>query len=120
MKAFANRRRQNKCNLNVEICFEKYRKDCWKRRKCWFPAFSPIPKMFSKAFFLRVVKSVMTNNTKGGNKYMLFYFLTFFQGSQTTNSALAKAPSTAARTTVAMTTVLSTGSPVTKPPSKSP
>ena len=25
--------------------------------KCWFPAFSPFPTMFSKAFFLRVVKS---------------------------------------------------------------
>ena len=28
-----------------------------KRRKCWLPAFSPCPTMFSKGFFLRVVKS---------------------------------------------------------------
>ena len=33
------------------------RKRFWKRRKCWLPAFSPFPKMFSKASFLRVVKS---------------------------------------------------------------
>ena len=28
-----------------------------KRRKCWSPAFSPFPKMFSKDFFLMVVKN---------------------------------------------------------------
>ena len=28
-----------------------------KRRKCWLPAFSPFPTVFSKAFFLPVVKS---------------------------------------------------------------
>ena len=28
-----------------------------KRRKCWLPAFSPFPAMFSKAFSFRVVKS---------------------------------------------------------------
>ena len=28
-----------------------------KRRKCWFPAFSLFPTMFSKGLFLRVVKS---------------------------------------------------------------
>ena len=33
------------------------RKHCGKRRKCWLPAFSPFPTVFSKAFFLRVVKS---------------------------------------------------------------
>ena len=27
-----------------------------KRRECWFPAFSPFPTMFSKDFFLNVVK----------------------------------------------------------------
>ena len=26
------------------------------RRKCWLPAFSPFPTMFSKGFFLTVVK----------------------------------------------------------------
>ena len=35
------------------------RKLCGKRRKCWLPAFSPFPTMFSMAFVLlfRVVKS---------------------------------------------------------------
>ena len=28
-----------------------------KGEKCWLPAFSPFPTMFSKAFFSRVVKS---------------------------------------------------------------
>ena len=27
------------------------RKHCQKRRKCWLPAFSPFPTMFSKDFF---------------------------------------------------------------------
>ena len=31
----------------------------WKRRKCWLPAFSTFPAMFSKGFFPRVVKSVL-------------------------------------------------------------
>ena len=28
-----------------------------KGEKCWLPAFSPFPIMFSKVFFLRVIKS---------------------------------------------------------------
>ena len=40
-----------------EICIWKSRKHCGKRRKCWLPAFSPFPTMFSKAFFSRGVKS---------------------------------------------------------------
>ena len=28
-----------------------------KGEKCWLPAFSPFPAMFSKAFFFRVVKT---------------------------------------------------------------
>ena len=28
-----------------------------KRRKCWLPAFSPFPTMFSKGYFLMVIKS---------------------------------------------------------------
>ena len=35
----------------------KSKKHCWKKRKCWLPAFSPFPTMFSKGFFLKVVKS---------------------------------------------------------------
>ena len=36
----------------------KDRKQCGKRRKCWLPAFSPFPTMFSRGLFLRVVKSL--------------------------------------------------------------
>ena len=50
-------RQQNKWKLNIEICNGKGRKHCGKWRKCWLPAFSPFPTMFSKAFCLRVVKS---------------------------------------------------------------
>ena len=32
----------------TEICCGKDRKHCGKRRKCWLPAFSPFPTMFSK------------------------------------------------------------------------
>ena len=39
------------------MLFEKVRKHCEKRRKCWLPAFSPFPTMFSKGFFLGVDKS---------------------------------------------------------------
>ena len=44
-------RQQNKCNPNIKICFENGGKHCGKRRKCWLPAFSPFPTMFSRAFF---------------------------------------------------------------------
>ena len=54
MRAFAD----DKINFNEKlICFGKGRKQFGKRRKCWLPAFSPFPKMFSKASFFRVVKS---------------------------------------------------------------
>ena len=32
-------------------------KHCEKRRKCWLPAFSPFPTIFSRAFFFKDVKS---------------------------------------------------------------
>ena len=50
-------RQQNNCKLKTEILFGMGRKHCGKRRKCWLPAFSPFPTMFSKGFFLGVVKS---------------------------------------------------------------
>ena len=50
-------RRQNKCDSKIEVCHGMRRKHCGKRRKCWWPAFSPFPTMFSKAFSFRVVKS---------------------------------------------------------------
>ena len=55
LKVFAD----DKLNVaeKVEICFAKGSKHCGKRRKCWCPAFSPLPTMFSNSFFLRVVKS---------------------------------------------------------------
>ena len=40
-------RQNNKCNLKMEILCRIGRKDCGKRRKCWFPAFSPFPTMYS-------------------------------------------------------------------------
>ena len=48
---------QNKSKWKIVIWFGKGRKHCGKRRKCWWPAFSPFPTMFSKGFFPRVVKS---------------------------------------------------------------
>ena len=50
-------RQQNRYNLITEMLFEMCRKYCEKRRKCWLPAFSPFPTMFSKSFFFRVIKS---------------------------------------------------------------
>ena len=41
----------------MEIWFGMGGKHCGKRRKCWLPAFSPFPTMFSKGFFPRVIKS---------------------------------------------------------------
>ena len=40
-----------------EILFGIGRKYCGKRRKCWLPALSPFPTMFSKDFSVEVVKS---------------------------------------------------------------
>ena len=51
-KAFAD----DKINLTQNLIFLNGRKHCGKRRKCWLPAFSPFPTMFSKAFFHRVIK----------------------------------------------------------------
>ena len=55
LEAFAD----DKVNVikNLKIAFDKARKHCRKRRKCWLPAFSPFPTMFSKCFFFKVVKS---------------------------------------------------------------
>ena len=41
----------------MEIWYGKGRKHCGKRRKCWLPSFSPFTTMFSKGFFLKVIKS---------------------------------------------------------------
>ena len=47
---------KNKCDQKIEICLGKDRKHCEKWRKCWVPAFSPLPTI-STGFFPRVVKS---------------------------------------------------------------
>ena len=48
---------QNKWDTKTEIWSGKGRKNCGKRRKCWLPAFSPFPTVFSKGYCLRVIKS---------------------------------------------------------------
>ena len=50
----------NKINVTqkLKLVLGKGRKHFGKMRKCWLPAFSPLPKIFSKAFFFRVVKSM--------------------------------------------------------------
>ena len=55
IKAFADNKK--KCDQKIEICLGMGRKHCVERRKCWLPAFSLFPTMFSKAFFLGVLKS---------------------------------------------------------------
>ena len=39
------------------ICFGEGTKHCGNWRKCWSPAFCPLPTMFLKGFLYRVVKS---------------------------------------------------------------
>ena len=54
VKTFAD----NKINVNEKLFwFEKGRKLCGKRRKCWLSMFSPFPTMFSKALHHRIGKS---------------------------------------------------------------
>ena len=36
-------RRQIKCVPDIEFCFENGRRYCGKMRKCWLPAFAPLP-----------------------------------------------------------------------------
>ena len=45
------------CDSENEFCYGMGEKHCGKRRKCWSPAFSPFPTMFSKDFFHRSDKS---------------------------------------------------------------
>ena len=54
LKAFAD----DKINVvqNIELALSLDRKHCWKRRKCWLPAFSSLPTMFSNGLFLGVIK----------------------------------------------------------------
>ena len=54
LKGFADDKK--KCDSKIEICLGKDRKHCGKRRKCWYPAFSPFPIMFSKGFLYKLLK----------------------------------------------------------------
>ena len=47
-------RPENKCDLTRDILFGMARKHCGKR-KCWLPAFSPFPTMFSKGLLFRLL-----------------------------------------------------------------
>ena len=49
-------RRPNVAKMPISL-YDKSRKHCGKRRKCWLPAFSTFHTVFSKAFFFSVVKS---------------------------------------------------------------
>ena len=49
-------------NENLKFGLGKGRKHYGKRRKCWLPAFSPFPTMFSKALCFRSVKSGLCGN----------------------------------------------------------
>ena len=56
LKAFADEK--NKCDEKLKFVLVNGRKHSGKRKKEWLPpAFSPFPTMFSKGFFVRVVKS---------------------------------------------------------------
>ena len=53
LKAFAD----DKINMTKELkLYRKGRNNCGERSKCWLPAFSPFPTMFSKGFLHRGVK----------------------------------------------------------------
>ena len=56
LKAFADNE-LNVPRMTISPFFDKSKKHCGKRRKCWIPAFCPFPTAFSKAFFFRVVKN---------------------------------------------------------------
>ena len=55
LKAFADDK-FNIAKMMISL-FDRVENIVGKRRKCWLPAFSPFPAMFSKGLFLRVVKS---------------------------------------------------------------
>ena len=49
------------------------RKHCRKRRKCWLPAFSPFPAMFSKGcFFWYKLKTVADDKINENQKHEFF------------------------------------------------
>ena len=57
LKRFAD----NKINViqKQKFVLERVEKIVGKGEKCWLPAFSPFPIMFSKGFFFKVIKVVI-------------------------------------------------------------
>ena len=53
--AFADEK-LNIIKVTISLC-DRVENYCSKRREFWLPAFSPFPKLFSRAFFFRVVNS---------------------------------------------------------------
>ena len=56
LKAFADNK-LNVAELKMTISLSDRVENTGKRRKCWLPAFSPFPTVFSKAASFRTVKS---------------------------------------------------------------
>ena len=54
MKTFADDK-LNVAKMTISLLY-RAENTLGKRRKCWEPAFSPFPTVFSKAFITRVVK----------------------------------------------------------------
>ena len=55
LKAFSGDK-LNDAEVTISL-FDGVEKHFVKKIKCWLPAFSPFPTVFSKTFFFRVVKS---------------------------------------------------------------
>ena len=48
----------------MKNCIGKGRKHCGKMRKCWLPAFSPFPMMFSKCLSLSLKSGMCGKGSK--------------------------------------------------------
>ena len=51
-------RRQNKCDSKTKICFGNSRKQCEKRGKCRYPAFTAFKQYFQKVTFSGLLSRV--------------------------------------------------------------
>ena len=65
----------NKMNIGhmKTSAYEGIENTVGKKRKCWLPAFSPFPTMFSKGLFLRVIINALPDN-KDLHLYKLIEF----------------------------------------------
>ena len=57
LKPFADNKIIINLAQNIISVSERIENIVGKRRKCWVPAFSTFPTMFSKAFFLKIIKT---------------------------------------------------------------